>query len=927
MNNINITFTESWVLWLILPALALTIIPLFFIHKKRRCKAKYISSVIMRSIAVTLILTMLAGFTVTNQSDLTSVVILVDLSDSAQTIRPDIKNFVNGFTDSLDGETQIAMVGFAHNTVTEVGMDYLENATTDQGYYRIMKHPFPSATATNIQEALEYAAGILPDGTNKRIVLLSDGLETDGHAETTAKDLAADGIRVDVVEFNSYDPALSEVQVTAVEVKDHAYVGDPVTVAVTLTTNTEADVTVSLSDDGVDVEGASKEATLSPGANTVEIDLVAGNAGVHSLKATVTTEMDTVTVNNSMYNFIKVSGDPQILIVDGEGRANEDLGEETMIYDENTSDEERNNWQQAHELVKLLDAVDYQCTVIEADDFPRNLSDLRVYDEIIFMNVDTAELPSKTEEKLKEYVSRLGRGLFTTGGERTYIYGSMEGTLYEEMLPINMKVDEDELPSTALALVIDNSSSMDGSRRNYAKKGAIASVNALNKKDFTTVITFAMDADVVVPLTSTYDTTEIVETIADIRGDHQTHLYPALQAAYDELKKADTEVRRVMILSDGEPSPDDNRGYSTIVRRMKNEGITVSTIYLGNRGGGGQSLMENLANIGGGNFYLVESAEDLANVMLQETLSVDYINNITFTPTASGYSQVLTGVTAYPELDGYISSSSKEHATVVLSHKDDEADIDRPIYAEWQYGLGRTASFTSDLSGAWSSKWLADENGVTFIRNVVSSLLPADGENTSMKVEVETFSRSTDIAVSLTNLEETDENGKTVLERVQSGEITLEAFVSFPGAGKNETLELTSTGIGEFTGNVKTSSEGVYILDIYQYDQSTGSNDPVAHTEQAFCLSYSKEYDVFAEPTELLSNIAMLTGGTAAATVDDLLNTPTIPMEDVLNTFTPMAIIATLLLLADIIVRKLKWKDLQYLFRSVASKFQKKKVV
>ncbi len=924
MNNINITFAEQWVLWLIIPAIALTVIPLFFIHKKRRTKAKYISSVIMRSLAVTLILTMLAGFTVTKQSDLTSMVILVDLSDSAETARPDIKNFVNSFTASLDGRTQIAMVGFAYNTVTEVNMGYLEEMTTEQGYYRIMKHPFPSASATNIQQALEYAAGILPDGTNKRIVLLSDGQETDGHAEITAKDLAADGIRVDVVEFGSYDPSLSEVQVTGVDVKNHAYVGDPVTVSVTMVSSTDADVTVSLSDDGVDVEGASVDATLKPGSNTVEIKLTAGNAGVHSLKATVTAASDTVAVNNSMYNYVKVSGDPQILIVDGEGRKDENIGEETMVYDENTSDEERNNWQQAHEMVKLLDAVDYQCTVVHSEDFPRNLSDLRVYDEIIFMNVDTAELPSKTEEKLKEYVSRLGRGLFTTGGERTYIYGSMEGSVYEDMLPINMKVDEDELPSTALALVIDNSGSMDGNRRNYAKKGAIASVNALNKKDFATVITFAMDAEVVVPLTSTYDTTEIVETIADIRGSHQTHLYPALQAAHEELKKAETEVRRVMILSDGEPSPDDNRGYSTIVRRMRNEGITVSTIYLGHRGGGGQSLMENLAQLGGGNFYLVESAEDLANVMLQETLSVDYINNVTFTPTASGYSQVLTGVTAYPQLDGYISSSSKEHSTVVLSHKDDEAKIDRPIYAEWQYGLGRTASFTSDLSGAWSSKWLADQNGVTFVRNVVSSLLPADGENTAMKVEIEPFSRSTDITVGLTDLEETDEEGRTVLERIEKGEITLEAFISSPGTGKNETLPLTSTGIGEFTGTAKTTAEGVYLLDIYRYDTSTDSTDPVAHTEQAFCLSYSKEYDVFAEPTEVLKNVAMLTGGAAASTVDDLLNIPTVPMEDILNTFTPMAIVAALLLLADITVRKLKWKDVQYLFRSIASKFQKK---
>ena len=927
MNNINVTFTDRWVLWLIIPAVILTVVPLFFIKRKRRYSLKYVSSTILRCIAFALALLLLSGFTVTSRSDLQSVAILVDLSDSTKTVRTGMKDFVNNFAATLDKKTQVALVGFGYNAVTEVRMDYLSAVEDDDGYYYVMEHPAPSASATNIKGALEYAAALLPDKTNKRIVLLSDGLETDGYAELAAKDLALDGIRIDVVPFDSYDPSKNEIQINEVKTEEHAYVGDPITVSVTLMSNVTADVTVKVTDDGVDVEGGEIAASVTPGSNTVSVTFPAGNAGIHSIKAELAAESDSVKENNSMVTFIKVSGDPRILIVDGEGRKDEDLGERLMDITDETTDEEIANWQQAHELVKLLSAVDYDCTVCEAGKLPRTVTALRQYDEIILMNVDTTDLPNKSDELLKEYVSRLGRGLFTTGGGKTYIYGGMEGTPYEEMLPINMKIDEDELPSTALALVIDNSGSMDGQRRNYAKKGAIMSVNALNKKDFASVITFAMDAKVVVPMTSTYDTTEIVEAISKIGGDHQTHLYPALIAAEEQLKEADTETKRVLILSDGEPSRDDRNNYSTVITRLKNQGVTVSTIYLGRRGGGGQSLMERLAKQGGGNFYLVESAADLPKIMLNETLSVDYVNNVTFTPTTENYSQVLSGVTTVPTLDGYISSSSKEHASVVLAYKDDDAGIDRPVYAEWQYGLGRTASFTSDLSGAWSSKWLADENGILFIRNVVSSLLPADNENTSLKTEITPFSRSAEVHIAFADVNEQNDDGKTILDRIKAGEISVEAFATAPGnTSKQETLELTSETIGAWDGSIKLGKEGVYLLDIYQYDLTTGSADPVAHTERAFCVSYSAEYNVFAEKTELMENLAMLTGGAEASTVDDLANVPTVPMEDIINVFTPIAIVIAVLLLADIIIRKVKIKDLKYLWNTITGKNKKKKV-
>ena len=124
---------------------------------------------------------------------------------------------------------------------------------------------------------------------------------------------------------------------------------------------------------------------------------------------------------------------------------------------------------------------------------------------------------------------------------------------------------------------------------------------------------------------------------------------------------------------------------------------------------------------------------------------------------------------------------------------------------------------------------------------------------------------------------------------------------------------MTSPGV--YTANAKIDKEGVYTLMMWQFDPNAEDPTiPVDSTEQAFCVSYSSEYDVFAEKTDLLNQVAMLSGGISAKNPDELANVPAVPMEDVLDTFTPMAIAATILMLLDILIRKLKLKDLKHLF-------------
>ena len=55
-----------------------------------------------------------------------------------------------------------------------------------------------------------------------------------------------------------------------------------------------------------------------------------------------------------------------------------------------------------------------------------------------------------------------------------------------------------------------------------------------------------------------------------------------------------------------------------------------------------------------------------------------------------------------PPLLGYVSTLEKDTADILL-----QADDEKPLLARWQYGLGKTVAFTSDVKDRWAADWLS----------------------------------------------------------------------------------------------------------------------------------------------------------------------------------------------------------------------------
>jgi hypothetical protein len=78
------------------------------------------------------------------------------------------------------------------------------------------------------------------------------------------------------------------------------------------------------------------------------------------------------------------------------------------------------------------------------------------------------------------------------------------------------------------------------------------------------------------------------------------------------------------------------------------------------------------------------------------------------------------GIESAPPLKGYVRFIAKPTADTILTI-DTRKD---PLFARWQYGLGRAAVFASDAKSRWASSWVTWPGYDKFWMNVIRDLLP-----------------------------------------------------------------------------------------------------------------------------------------------------------------------------------------------------------
>ena len=529
---------------------------------------------------------------------------------------------------------------------------------------------------SNLSQALALAAGLFPPNTDRRVVLVSDGLQTRGDLRAAAREAALKGIVVDCVPNRG--PAEPDARVVRLRSsRARAHEGSTVALYAEVESSLVGEGTIRLFENGVEVE--SRALSLEVGqAQTVEFKRTPEARNLYRYLVRVEGfEGDTIPENDDAMTLVEVRGRPLLLYVEG-------------LPDE------------AHFLAEAMAREGIRLDVRPPEGIPESLQQLAAYDGVILSDVPARLLSQRVMAVLHDYVEKLGGGFLMIGGINSFGVGGYYRTPIEDILPVKMQPpDQEERFSTAICLIIDRSGSMQGQKIEICKSAAVATASILSRKDYIGVCAFDSVANWVVPMTRAGNKGQIRARIATLSAGGGTNIYPGMSAGYEALKRIQAKVKHAIVLTDGRTA---GGGYEGLAAQMLGDGITVSAVGVG--AGADKTLLRGIARAGGGKFYETTDPSAIPRIFTQDTAvhMGRLVREEAFVPQQVERHPMLAGWDASQArpLLGYVKTLRK--ATTQVPLVTDQGD---PLLAHWRFGLGKVTAFTSDCKSRWGALWLA----------------------------------------------------------------------------------------------------------------------------------------------------------------------------------------------------------------------------
>ncbi|TWT07370.1 VWA domain-containing protein [Planococcus sp. CPCC 101016] len=540
---------------------------------------------------------------------------------------------------------------------------------------------------TNIARALELASNSGNTDLATRLVLLTDGNETQSSAIESLNRLESERLQVDVWPIEQ--SVQNDLAVSRFETPSRAFLGEAQSFSVTIDSDTETEAKLIFSANDRDLD--TKEIELSEGQNVFNYSYPATSEGLLKYEVRVETADDAFLENNSLASITEVSGSPEVLVVNG--------GEPSPIPG-------------------LLDTENLRVTELSSAQLPSSLSAILRYDSIIFDNVSGTAVGEQQMTIIEQAVQQFGVGFMMVGGEQSFGLGGYFKTPIERLLPVEMEVKgKHELPSLGLMIVMDRSGSMLGMKMELAKEAAARSVELLRPDDTLGVIAFDDRPWEILPTAKVSDPQAAVDKILAITPGGGTEIYRSLEQAYSELEDLELQRKHIILLTDGQSATSSD--YDALIENGKDKNITLSTVSIGQDAD--RNLLEQLADTGSGRFYDVIDATTIPAILSRETIMMSrtYIVDKPFTPIvySSRWDDLFDE--GIPQLNSYIATTAKSTASVAL-----ESEEGDPVLASWNYGLGKTVAYTSG-SGAWSGDFQSWSRWPDFWNRSAAQLLPA----------------------------------------------------------------------------------------------------------------------------------------------------------------------------------------------------------
>ena len=839
------------------------------------------ASLLLRLLIVACLGLGLAGLALTRAGDGLALVFLVDVSDSVSpAARQQAEATVRQAIERMGPEDQAAVVLFAAEALVERPM----SAARTLAPFRSAPNPGGS----DLEEAIRLGLALYPPGMMRRMLLLSDGLQTSGDALAAARLAAQAGVQLAVQPLPA--PSGAEVRLVAAHLPDRLRPGERFTLDLEINASQAGTASVRVLAEGrLLYEG---EHTLRRGAQRLSIPLAAlpeaTPGGFLRFTVQVSPAEDGFYQNNELAAYTRIVAPPQVLVVappPGELLPARGGNPPQPRPDESAA------------LISALSAAGYSLQSLTPAALPDDLLELAEYQAVILVDTPARQLNQHQMDALQAYVRDLGGGLIAVGGPTSFGAGGYFRTPLEETLPVDMQLkDPQRRPELALVFVIDHSGSMDMvsggvNKLELAKEAVLRSIELLYPGDRLGVVAFDESASWISPLAALDDPNSVAARVGALRPGGGTDILAGVQAAAEVLPADPAATRHIILLTDGGADP---AGIPELVKRLYEEyNITLTTVGVGSDAA---PYLQQLAEQGGGRYHFAADPASIPRIFTEETALVSraYIVEEPFTPAQTAASPILAGITGFPPLYGYVAAAPKDTATTILVTAQGD-----PLLAAWQYGLGRAVAFTSDASGRWAQDWLNWDAFPAFWAQALS-YVAAQSAPERLQVQVSTQGERAGVQV-----EAVDESGGYL------NGLDLALSVVGPDGGVQD-IPLQQAAPGQYAGEFNPTTPGAYVLRVGGEPAADGAGEAPLAATSGWVYAYSPEYALSGDDPQTtqgaagLANLATATGGfTLGGDLAPLL-AHNLPSERAVRPVWPWLLaLAAALLPVDIAVRRL----------------------
>jgi Ca-activated chloride channel homolog len=663
------TFDRVWML-VLLP------VPLFWLVWEWRRQIRRAPLAMKTAMAISVILALAEPVLQTRDRR----VALAALVDTSASITPEDLGREGALLRQMEnarGSNLLTVIPFARTPRT---------LTPAEAGFRMARSAGASGRGTNLESPIRQALASLPAGTIHRVVLISDGNENDGAATRAAWQAQQLGVPVDSIALAGRTQP--QLQTQAVGIPGAVFTGERFPVDLTIYSPKATAATVELAAEGKSI--GTHQIALSEGDNRVRIRASLNAAGAIDLSGKV----QAAGLGESRFENAVAVRRPKV----------------AWVSDDPVGSEEH--------IAQVLTANRFD--FVQSKTLPANLDDTQL---VVFNNDNLEAMSPADKQRVEEFVQRGGGALWIAGERNAWVdhKGAPEDPL-ERSFPAKLAPPRSP-EGTAVVLIIDKSSSMEGKKIELARLASIGVIENLHTEDHVGVLIFDNSFQWAVPMRKAEDKTVIKRLVAGITPDGGTQIAPALTEAYRRIVGQNSTYKHIVLLTDGISEEGDSLNLS---REAANNRVTISTVGLGqdvNR-----VYLEKVAVYAKGKSYFLNDPTGLEQILLRDvkehtgTTAIEKPIRALMKHPSDLLDKV--DISTAPVLSGYVRFETRPTADEIL-----ELDEKDPLLVRWQYGLGRAAVFASDAKSRWAASWVGWSGFDRLWTNIFRDLLPHGNES------------------------------------------------------------------------------------------------------------------------------------------------------------------------------------------------------